>query len=190
MDLSHPAAHTDAALAARVAAGDRIALAEVYARESGPVYRYCVAMCANPAWAADATQEAFIRFATQPQRFDAGRGALGAYLAGIARHSVLARWREPQGSVDENDDEAVDGDAQPEAIVVKRQDSARLMQAIGRLPVAFREALILVELQERSYAEAAAIAGIELNTLRTRLHRARTKLAALLTGAHIKEQEA
>jgi RNA polymerase sigma-70 factor (ECF subfamily) len=50
------------------------------------------------------------------------------------------------------------------------------------LPAPFREALVLVDMQERPYAEAAAIAGIELNTLRTRLHRARLKLAALLNA--------
>jgi RNA polymerase sigma-70 factor (ECF subfamily) len=50
------------------------------------------------------------------------------------------------------------------------------------LPAPFREALLLVDLQERPYAEAARIAGIEVNTLRTRLHRARLKLAALLNA--------
>jgi len=43
-----------------------------------------------------------------------------------------------------------------------------------------REALVLVDLQERSYAEAAQVAGVELNTLRTRLHRGRARLADLL----------
>ena len=45
-----------------------------------------------------------------------------------------------------------------------------------------REALVLVDLQERPYEQAAQIAGIELNTLRSRLHRARARLAAQLNG--------
>jgi RNA polymerase sigma-70 factor (ECF subfamily) len=43
--------------------------------------------------------------------------------------------------------------------------------------------VVLVDLQERPYAEAARIAGIELNTMRTRLHRARSRLSALLGAA-------
>ena len=54
--------------------------------------------------------------------------------------------------------------------------------ALRRLPAPFREAIVLVDLQERPYAEAARIAAVEVNTLRTRLHRGRAKLAALLCG--------
>ena len=53
----------------------------------------------------------------------------------------------------------------------------------GPPPAPFREALVLVDLQERPYAEAAQVAGIEINTLRTRLHRGRQRLAALLNAA-------
>ncbi|NCZ76325.1 MAG: hypothetical protein EBX65_12810, partial [Betaproteobacteria bacterium] len=55
-----------------------------------------------------------------------------------------------------------------------------LWRAIAMLPFVFREAVLLVDIQERSYVEAASIAGIELNTLRTRLHRARLRLAHML----------
>ena len=44
------------------------------------------------------------------------------------------------------------------------------------------EAVVLVDVQDRSYDEAAQIAGIELNTLRTRVHRGRAKLARLLAA--------
>jgi RNA polymerase sigma-70 factor (ECF subfamily) len=182
------------ALLARLAAGDSAALAELYRRESGPVYRYALALCSNPAWAADATQEAFVALATRPQAFDAARGALGAYLAGVARHALSAQWRDARREEPWPEDEAseasavpahwpADGTApSPEALLVQVQGSDEVWAALRRLPAAFREALVLVDLQERPYAEAAAIAGIELNTLRTRVHRARLKLAALLSA--------
>jgi RNA polymerase sigma-70 factor (ECF subfamily) len=50
------------------------------------------------------------------------------------------------------------------------------------LPPIFRDVLILIELQEMSYADTAAIAGIELGTVRSRLSRAKAKLAQLLNG--------
>ncbi|MFO1266575.1 MAG: sigma factor-like helix-turn-helix DNA-binding protein [Rubrivivax sp.] len=70
--------------------------------------------------------------------------------------------------------------ATPEALLVRTQEVQALWAALRALPAVFREAVVLVDLQERPYAEAAQIAGIELNTLRTRLHRARARLARLL----------
>ena len=179
---SPAAAESDAALAARVARGDAHALDALYRREAGAVYRYALALAGNATWAADATQDAFLAFADRAHGFDAARGSLGAYLAGIARHALLAQARRA-GTDLALDDEAPHGAeaaAAPEALLVRRQGDAALWAAIRALPWAFREALVLVDLQERSYQEAAAIAGVELNTLRTRLHRARTRLARAL----------
>ena len=55
-----------------------------------------------------------------------------------------------------------------------------LRKAIASLPPHYRDVLVLVELTERSYAEAATICGIELNTVRSRLFRARALLARRL----------
>lgn len=175
---ARPPADDPAALHARVCAGDRLALEQAYRREAGAVYRYALALAGNPAWADDATQDAFVAYWTRPQGFDPTRGALGAYLAGIARHALLARRREaPVGGELPEDAPGVES---PEAVLVQQQDSETLWRAIRSLPWPFREALVLVDLQGRSYAEAAAIAGIEPNTLRTRLFRARRRLAEAL----------
>lgn len=179
-------------LVARVARGDRAALAQLYRREAGPVYRYALALSGNTAWAADATQDAFLAFADKPQAFDSRRGTLGAYLAGAARHALLAQWRQArlhQPLDDSDDPNELPGDVvSPETLMVRAQDTQAFWAALRRLPFGFREALVLVDLQERPYADAARIAGIELNTLRTRLHRARMKLAELLgavSGAEV-----
>lgn len=189
---SGPAEGTGGALARRVADGDRLALEEVYRREAGPVYRYALALSGNPAWAADATQEAFVAFAQRAVGFDEARGTLGAYLAGAARHALLALWRrerveqpvEEPGEDERFDNAAAGGAAaSPEQLLVRAQGSAALWAALRALPLAMREVVVLVDLQERPYAEAAQIAGIELNTLRTRLHRARARLAQRLNAA-------
>lgn len=185
---SHAADDGAGALLARLAAGDAAALEPIYRREAGAVYRYALALCGNAAWAADATQEAFVALADRPLGFDAQRGTLGAYLAGVARHALLACLRQAKDQVPLADDDESGGGAlathdepvSPEALLVQEQASERLWAALRALPWPFREALVLVDLQERPYAEAAAIAGIELNTLRTRLHRGRLKLAQQL----------
>jgi len=170
------------ALMARLRRGDASALEPIYRRESGPVYRYALALCANAAWSADAMQEAFVSLASQPQGFDPLRGSLGAYLAGVARHHLLSRWREARREVESEPDDAGPAalDDAPEARLIQTQDQAAVWHAIQALPWPFREALVLVDLQERAYVEAARIAGIEINTLRTRLHRARLRLAKSL----------
>jgi len=187
--IVRPPSPGDAALAARIAAGDPRALDLAYRREAGPVYRYALALCGNAAWAADATQDAFVQLAQRPQGFDPSRGSLGAWLAGIARHRLLAQWREPLQAVDDDAADASDAAEahSPETLLVRRQAGDAVWAAIRDLPWTFREALILVDLQERPYAEAALIAGIELNTLRTRLHRARRRLARVLAQEHSHE---
>lgn len=184
----------------RLAAGDSAALAPLFQVEAPRVYRYALGLSGNPAWAADATQEAFVALATQPAQFDPARGTLGAWLAGVARHALLAQWRQarrerpwadaPGTDAPDESSEGSDGDdgalgASPEALLVAEQDGAAVWAALRALPAPFREAVLLVDLQDRSYAEAAAIAGIEINTLRTRVHRGRLKLAARLGAAGV-----
>lgn len=170
-----PARDADVAtLVARIALGERAALEQLYRREAGAVYRYALALSGNEAWAADATQD--------------------AYLAGAARHTLLALWRQARGEpvlqdADMHADAGVDDDAQaadghdvacPEQLLVRAQSTRELWRALNALPFIYREPVVLVDLQERSYLDAARIAGIELNTLRTRLHRARLRLAHML----------
>ena len=174
-------------LVSRLARGDRQALDLVYRAEGAEVYRYALAMCGNPAWSADATQDAFVQLAEHTAGYDASKGPLRAWLCGIARHKLLARWRDARGEspAGEPDDEEAGPEhdyahASPEGELARTQDTEALWRAIRELPWGFREALVLVDLQERSYAEAAQIAGVELNTLRTRVHRARQRLARAL----------
>ncbi len=174
----------EAALLARVADGDADALALVYRRESGSVYRYALALAGDEAAALDAVQEAFAQLLRGPQAFNAGRGSLGAYLAGMARHQLLNQWRDARRHIplDEGLDTDEAADPMPASDVrlnqIQQQDC--LWAAIRRLSWPQREAIVLVDLQERSYEDAAAIAGISTDTLRTRLHRARQRLADLL----------
>lgn len=170
------------ALVRRLRQGDASALEPLYRSESPGVYRYALALCGQSDWAADAMQEAFVQFAGRPEGWDSGRGPLGAYLAGMARHHLLARWRDLPVAHEEQAEEDLHHDHAdaPEQQLVRAQDQARVWAALHTLPWTFREAIVLVDLQERAYAEAARIAGVELNTLRTRLHRGRARLLAAL----------
>ena len=179
----------------RLGAGDTSALDSIYQEHSGPVYRYLLALCGDGSVAADAMHDAFVTLIDRPTGFDSARGTLGGYLAGIARRVLWARWRDPihQATPLDNDNEASDQEVtdaadDPLQLVVASQDLGALMAALLALPWPFREAVILVDLQERDYREAASIAGIPLNTLRTRVLRGRRRLAHALGAKQLKEQ--
>ena len=170
----------------RAVGGDAAALDALYRQESGPVYRYALAVCGNEAWAADALQDAFLALLHQPQNFDAAKGSLGAYLCGMARHHLLATRRDRLHTalvIDADEDAPVEADwaPDPQDQLARLQSLQSLHEALAALPWAQREALVLVDLQERDYAQAAAIAGIPVNTLRTRLLRGRRRLHEVLT---------
>lgn len=166
--------------------GDGRALEALYRRHAEPVFRYAHALSGDAAAAADATHDAFVVLASNASGFDPARGALGAWLAGIARHGLLARHRRQALELVADDatlDELPECAISPEQLLVQRQDLTALWGALRALPWVLREAVVLVDLQDRPYVEAAAIAGCELNTLRTRLHRGRARLVAMLAPA-------
>jgi RNA polymerase sigma-70 factor, ECF subfamily len=174
----------ETALMARVADGDADALALVYRRESGSVYRYALALAGDEATALDAVQEAFAQLLRGPQAYQPGRGSLGAYLAGMARHQLLNQWRDARRHVPLDDsldtDETAELMPSSDTRLNQNQQQDGLWAAIRRLSWPQREAIVLVDLQERSYEDAAAIAGVSADVLRSRLHRARQRLADLL----------
>jgi RNA polymerase sigma-70 factor (ECF subfamily) len=175
----------DRALFARVAAGDRRAFELLYRRESGAVYRYAVAVCGNEAWAADALQEAFLALWNGALRLDPAKGNAAAFLCGIARHHVLALLRDRlHGAQEWEYDEGAEPDLEsdPEVRAIQVQSMTALHAALQALHWHQREVVVLVDLQERDYAQACAIVGIPINTLRTRLLRGRRQLQKLLAN--------
>jgi RNA polymerase sigma-70 factor (ECF subfamily) len=190
MPPNAPAAEdaSDADLLRRVRGGSPAALQPLYQRHGGAVYRFALLWSGSPAIAADVTQDVFVHLLTHPCDFDPARGRLPAYLCGIARNFVRRQLALPvHDPLPEDDDDdagltlAVD-DA-PLDRLLRAADLERLRRAIALLPPPYREALILVELHDCSYAEAAAQCGCALGTIRSRLARARALLAASLGDA-------
>jgi RNA polymerase sigma-70 factor, ECF subfamily len=68
----------------------------------------------------------------------------------------------------------------PEALVVQRQAVEKVQRAVQDLPADFREVIVLRELEGLSYKEIAAVAGIPIGTVMSRLARARERLLAIL----------
>ena len=167
--------------------GDAEAFSRLFARYQGPIFRYAAHMCGREA-ADDVVQETFLAVLRPSGRYDPARGTVGNYLFGIARHVVLGRlsYREVTG-VDADSDEFA-GAAIDEPTVLDSLTRAETIDAvraaIASLPPLYREVLVLCELQELSYADAAGIVNCPVGTVRSRLHRARALLVAKLSALH------
>lgn len=180
---------SDAALMTRAAQGDASAAAELYRRHATAVYRFVRASTGSESEAADVLQETFMTVLERRSGFDPERGSCTAYLCGVARHLVYRRFDqrcEPWPEIDElaEQSSAIPALPPPHEQLEHAQALQRLQAAIRALPPHYRDVLVLIELQEMSYADTASIVGIELGTVRSRLARARAKLAELL-GASI-----
>jgi len=182
----------DAALLAASLAGNEQAFAALYRRHGATVYRFAYLWSGAAMLAADVVQETFIHLHLRGRDYDAARGALRPWLLGVARNLVRRQLaaRHTEAPTDFPDGEGLlpvssAGDPDPESDPLQRllgnEANRALHRLIKRLPSHFRDALVLVDLQEHSYADAAAICGCEIGTIRSRLSRARALLAAALT---------
>ncbi|MFO1302565.1 MAG: RNA polymerase sigma factor [Burkholderiales bacterium] len=183
-ELSERLSASDAALAARVACGDPEALRPLYQRHRGTVYRFALLWSGSAATAADVTQDVFLHLLDHAGDYEATRGPLLPWLLGIARNFAYRRSGiDARYAAEEDESElAADGAPAQEESIDTQRDLERLRAAIAALPPHYRDVLVLVELAERSYAEAAAICGCELNTVRSRLFRARALVARSLAA--------
>ena len=175
------------ALLARMKQGDEQAFAALYRRHKDAVYRFALLYCGSPAVASDVAQDTFLHFITQPGQFDPTRGSIGAWLCGVARNLARKHFNHREDATDPkdlHDDRAlheahVDRDAPLERLL-RAEAAEDVRQAVAAIAPHYRDVLILCELSELSYAEAAQVCGIDIGTVRSRLSRARSQLAQRL----------
>ncbi len=178
----------DDVLLRRAAKGDEDAFTLVYRRHQAAIYRFAVRMTGSPWAAEEIVQDVFMTLVRDPKKYDAQRGTVSAFLYGVARNRILKhRERVPREiALDEkNEDGSGNGvvlidTATPALWAEKRERTSQVRAAVLELPEEFREAVVLCELQDMSYEEAAAIVGCPIGTIRSRLHRGRALLLAKL----------
>jgi RNA polymerase sigma-70 factor (ECF subfamily) len=159
--------------------GNRQAFAELYERYAPALYRYGLHLSGSPAIAEEVTHELFLQLIGPYAGFDEQRGSLEAYLYGAVRNLVRVAWRNRSFAQSEN--QAAEDDLLGD--LIRDERTAALYAAIRELPPQYRDAVMLCELEERSYEDAARILGCPIGTVRSRLHRARMLLAARMKPA-------
>lgn len=178
---------SDDELIARIAAGDRDAFAALYRRRRPDIYRFALHISGSPAIADDVTQDTFLALIHDAGRYKPDRAAVVPWLLGIARNHVRRSLdRRPTVSLPDDESDAAHTlavDADPLSGIARRQHVMALRRAVLELPVRYREVLVLCDLQELSYADAANVLRCAVGTVRSRLHRGRALLASRLRGA-------
>jgi RNA polymerase sigma-70 factor, ECF subfamily len=195
---------TNDGLVSRMIAGDEEAFVLLYRRLHPPLYRFALHMSGNTAVAEDVTQEVFMTLIRDARRFDPGRGTLGGFLYGIARNHLRKRWEQDRRTVQlvegaektryaaagaeagrnaSRIGDAAFGDSHD--VFASLEAVGRVRQAIATLPENYREVVVLCELEEMNYEEAAAALDCPIGTVRSRLHRARALLLEKLRESEI-----
>ena len=178
----------DDVLLRRSATGDEEAFTQLYRRNQAQIYRFALRMTGQPWAAEEIVQDVFMTLVREPKKYDPKRGPLGAFLYGIARNRVMKHLeRQPrQFSRELKDGEAetkmlepVD-DRTPAQWAELRERREQVRSAVLSLPPEFRETVVLCELEEMSYEEAARALECPVGTVRSRLHRGRALLLAKL----------
>jgi RNA polymerase sigma-70 factor (ECF subfamily) len=178
----------DRELMARLAGGDREALAPLMQRHHRRVYRIALSYLRRPEDALDVVQECFVKAFQNAGRWD-GAAEAGPWLARIAVNLSIDRWRRnkrrqatftPLAEGDHEGVLAVDGG--PERPLAAREAHERLQAALAGLPDRQRAVVVLRHYQELSLEEIAQTLGMSLGTVKSSLHRALHRLRAGLVG--------
>src|SRR5215470_16270454 len=158
----------------------------------GAAYNLARWLTRNEHDAEDVVQEAYLRAFKFFGGFRGGDSR--SWLLTIVRNTSYT-WMQQNRSRELTtvlDDESLmleSDELDPEAVLLEKINSEVLRRALDQLPVEFREAIILRELEEMSYKEIADISGVPLGTVMSRLARGRKRLQQVLTRAESKERQ-
>lgn len=166
--------------ARRAAAGDRHAFGVLCATIEGDIWRYCRSVLRDTGAAEDATQETFARIVTAIRRYR-GEAPVRVWALVIARRvcsdAIRRRDRSVVPSGPQRDEPALPSAWMHGGRLTAPEHDA-LLQALSPDD---RTAFVVTQLLGFSYAEAAEVADVPVGTIRSRVHRARERLAELWT---------
>lgn len=148
----------------------------LYAQHSRDVFRFAVSLSGNRAMAEDITSETFVRVWSARDRVDIG--TVIGYLLTIARHLYLEQLRSDRNRGELACDPP-DGAPGPHALAEGRCELDAVLTDLQSLPELDRAALLMRAQDRLSYEEIAAALGIGAGAAKTKVHRARRKIAEL-----------
>lgn len=136
---------------------------------------FAISLSSSVTTADDLVQETLVKAWSHADSFQPGTN-FRAWLITILRNTYFTAYRKQSREVQDTDgfyaeQRMIEGDQE---IKLDVQD---MQKALSKLPAEYREILLLVGIAEVSYEEAAQICGVPMGTIKSRLNRARAKLA-------------
>jgi RNA polymerase sigma-70 factor (ECF subfamily) len=174
--------------------GDSGAWAELVRTHHRRVFGLCYRFTGNPADAEDMTQDVFLKVYSNLASFDLGRGSLQVWITTMTRNLLVDNFRRTRNqratsSLDDGweisetlkpVDRLVSSGLSPHESAAKKELAKMVQEALARVSVELREAVILRDLQDLDYKEIACVLGIPEGTVKSRISRGRAELARLL----------
>jgi RNA polymerase sigma factor (sigma-70 family) len=197
MDPKTSETRTDAELLALALAGEESAFVELYNKLKGGIFRYAFYMTSSIGAAEEVTQEVFMSLLKEGSSYRQERGDVGAFAFGIARNLVWRVRRRERAYQPLPNDEAIERLAaslvlEPQNLqrrVIQNETVEQVRAAVYSLPDHYGQVIILCDLCEFSYAEAASRLACPVGTVRSRLNRAHALLARKLKPARAAEPD-
>jgi RNA polymerase sigma-70 factor, ECF subfamily len=174
--------------------GDSGAWAELVRTHHRRVYGLCYRFTGNPADAEDLTQDVFLKIYSNLTSFDTGRGSLQVWITTMTRNLLVDNFRRTRNqratsSLDDGWESAEElkpvdrltaQGPSPHESAAQKELAKMVQNALARVSVELREAVILRDLQDLDYKEIAQVLGIPEGTVKSRISRGRAELARLL----------
>jgi len=174
--------------------GDSSAWAELVSAQHRRVYGLCFRFTGNPTDAEDLTQDVFLKIYSNLSSFDTTRGSLQVWITSLTRNLLVDNFRRTKNqratsslddgweSVEELKpiDRLTARGVSPHEAAAKNELAKMVQEALARVSVDLREAVILRDLQDMDYKEIAFVLGIPEGTVKSRISRGRAELARLL----------
>ena len=166
-----PNSGDDAALIARLRAGDNNAMADLYDRYSAVVYGVALRVLGDTMAAEDVLQEVFLQLWRNPQSFDSDRGRLAPWLAVIARNRAIDSLRKRPQEV-EIDELPISTGVNLEDAAAQRLAIDKVRAVLAGLPPEQRRTLEMAFFEGMTHTEIAGKTGEPLGTVKTRIRSA------------------
>jgi RNA polymerase sigma-70 factor (ECF subfamily) len=174
--------------------GDSGAWAELVRTHHRRVYGLCYRFTGNPADAEDLTQDVFLKVYSNLSSFDTGRGSLQVWITTMTRNLLVDNFRRTRNqratsSLDDGWESTEElqpitrlmaAGPSPHESAAQKELAKMVQDALARVSMELREAVILRDLQDLDYKEIAQVLGIPEGTVKSRISRGRAELARLL----------
>jgi len=181
-----PAELSDKALVQLIADEDKRALKLLYLRHHDRLRRFVTRLTGNESVAEEVVNEVFLAVWRHAGEFE-GRSQVATWLMSIARFKAISECRRRlEAQLDERSAAIIEDPADTPAISMDKRERVDILQkCLAKLTPLHREVINMIYYQEKKIEEVAQFTGAPINTVKTRMHHARLRMAELLAEAGV-----